>query len=192
MTDARPVAPPTNPHSDLPHAPRDRDFPAAMAARVMREVSRVCDLATEAESLEILLALSGRLAALNPAPRPFTPQIDAKPNAGHYATWGGGCSSPGCADPSHTFGGAKPDAADAFPGIFAGATGGDFGGLPLAPGEVTARVPELAVQLSGIAETLAVAHHSTVWHAELKSLATDAARRLHAIADEIAAEAGVQ
>ena len=72
------------------------------------------------------------------------------------------------------------------------AEAGNFGGLPPAPGEVTARVPELAIRLSAIAETLAVAHHTIVNHAELQALAIDASRRLHAVADELAAESGDQ
>ena len=167
------VAPPTNPHSDLSHAPRDRDFPAAMVTRVMREVSRVCAVATEAEALEILLGLSERLAELNPAPKPFTPQVDD-----------GG----------------------AFPGIFAGTRAGDFAGLPQAPGEVTARVPELAVQLSGIAESIGVAirlddrwsesnlddNPATREMHEALTRLYGAKADLHAIVDKIEAEAGVQ
>lgn len=86
-----PDAPPANPSSDVPYpvpAP-DNAFVAAMVRRLLTDVSRVCAISTESESLEILLALSGRLAESNPAPRPRAdapfPGIFAGSKAGDFA-----------------------------------------------------------------------------------------------------------
>ena len=85
-----------------------------------------------------------------------------------------------------------PDPDGVFPGIFAGATAGDFAGLPPTPADpqATGRVPELAIRLSGIAETLS----AVICHTGCKSgdAARRAAAKLHAIADEIAGEGGEQ
>lgn len=98
------------------------------------------------------------------------------------------------------------DAGGVFPGIFAGVKAGDFAGLPPAPDQVTARVPELAVRLSAIAESIAVALRLDDRWCESNHRGEPATREMHeartrlhgarrdllAVIDKIAAEAGVQ
>ena len=159
------------------------DRPYTFAAATTDGVKRSLIVLTTAEATEYLLILGDMLAKLNPVP--------TLTEARHYATWSGGCTVAGCVVPSHHV---RHDDGDVFPGIFAGATGGDFGGLPPVPGEVTARVPELAIRLSAIAggidATLALDADKFAWLAQ-DALET-ASRKLHAVADAIAAEAGDQ
>jgi len=142
--------------------------PGAVAygvSRVLREVSRVCGLSTDAEAVEILSALSERFDPSTPAPFLVNALAVASDND------------------------------TVFPGIFSGATGGDFGGLPPVPGQVTARVPELVIRLSGLAyridQVLARDLDDDFAEATHDALAATA-KSLHALADEITGEAGDQ
>ena len=91
----------------------------------------------------------------------------------------------------------RTDPDSVFPGIFAGATAGDFAGLPPTPADpqATGRVPELAIRLSGIAhridQVLARDHGDDFAEAAHAALAATATM-LHAIADEITGEGGDQ
>ena len=78
---------------------------------------------------------------------------------------------------------ANDDAESVFPGIF------KVGGLP--PAQATVRVPELAIRLSGLAETLSEAYRE-ISRSKSDDLVMDVRLSLHGIADELAAEGGDQ
>ena len=162
-----PLPPATNPHSDLAHPmpPAGRtgdDRPHVFALTVIDNARRYVKLLTPDAADEFLLILGDMLVRLNPAPAPA--RVPAAP--------------------------ANDDAESVFPGIFAGVKAGDFGGLP--PAQATVRVPELAIRLSAVAEALSVAHRTPMNYANLGMVVVNASLKLHALADELAAEGGDQ
>ena len=162
------LPPATNPHSDLAHPMplilTAADRPYIFALSVTDNARRYVKLLDADAADEFLVILGDMLIQLNPAPAPV--RVPAAP--------------------------AGDDAESVFPGIFAGHKAGDFGGLP--PAQATVRVPELAIRLSGIAggidAALALDADKFAWLAQ-DALET-ASRKLHAIADELAAEGGDQ
>ena len=165
-----PLPPTANPFSDLTHpmppARTDSDRPHVYALTMIDTARRYIKLLVRAEADEFLAILGDMLVRLNPAPAPARVQAVA----------------------------AIDDGGDVFPGIFAGSAAGDFGGLPPAPEQIAARVPDLAGRLREVARlynSFLVAIHVGMNTEDYCRLAAGGTK-LMSVIDEIASEAGDQ